>query len=283
MNRPRGLPYSAAEKALERRGIAWSEGWLPRGYIDGLILSNNSGDTSNDIDIAPGVCRSISNMSPNGRSTASKDQRDIEITTTLTKQIDVAWAPGNGGIRSSSALSNTTWHFFAIGGPGMKDDVFAHAAVDISSVLPSGYTAWRRIGSMIRSAGAFRQFSQAGDEFLHKTVVTTWTTALTTTEDLVTVEVPVGIVVWASIGVYANRGTNSRVFLTSPAANNDALDTSLARITAAAATGSGTPESAANVIRRTDTSGRIRAISDATQSNTSIATFGWIDQRGKDA
>src|SRR5581483_6793069 len=105
-------------------------GVLPRGYIDGLTIANDTTDAVNDISVAPGCCRSTVNMAfsfDNAPSTLTRHQRDIEFSRTMIKQLDVSWAPENAGRsdrsggRSSAAIANGTWHVFAIGGSGLPD------------------------------------------------------------------------------------------------------------------------------------------------------------------
>lgn len=64
---------------------------VPRGYIDGLILSNNATDAAHDIDIAPGIARDQGNAA------------NMDISATLTKQIDAPWAVGlnAGGLEAN--------------------------------------------------------------------------------------------------------------------------------------------------------------------------------------
>ena len=134
-------------------GTVWLPG-LPKNYLSGCLLSNGT-DTVNDINVGAGVCRD------------STDTYDITISAT-TKQLDAAWVAGtNVGGRDTGAISDNWWHVFAIYNPGtgVSDVLFSLSLV--SPTYPSGYTAKRRIGSILRNAtyGGIRQFYQAGDFF----------------------------------------------------------------------------------------------------------------------
>src|ERR1700754_1262771 len=92
MNAPLRLPNSAIEKALALR---YAQGSLPRGWIDGLTLSNDGTDATNDIGIASGSARSTSRIVDGAVSTLTRDQCDIDLPVAIIKQLDVAWAPEN--------------------------------------------------------------------------------------------------------------------------------------------------------------------------------------------
>ncbi|MGE3507084.1 MAG: hypothetical protein AB7M05_20535, partial [Alphaproteobacteria bacterium] len=55
---PQRLSIGAAGRALLSDGTdpGWAEIPLPRGQIDGFLLSNNGSDANNDIDVAAGAC-----------------------------------------------------------------------------------------------------------------------------------------------------------------------------------------------------------------------------------
>lgn len=293
MNRAFRFANSAIDKLFERKV---SEGWLPRGHIDGLILSNDAGDTTNDIGIASGVCRSTVNSAyvySNAYSTLARHQRDIEITDAIIKQIDVVWAPGNGGGRSASALSNTTWHKYAIGGKGLRDSVFFHDSATQSSVLaamPGGYTAYRRIGSIIRSGAAIVAFTQIGDYFERQTTAADISAANPGASAVTrTLSVPTGIVVSArlylSVVNVAAGGVTTYSLLTA-LTSVDQTPSSTVSQTAGAATVAGFVTSASTEVSvYTNTSAQIRSRLSASDASVTLVinTRGWIDTRGRDA
>lgn len=127
-----------------------------RGQIFGLTLSNNATDATNDIDIAA------------GSAVDSTGVVSMLLASSLTKRLDAAWAVGTnqGGRMSAAAIADTTYHVFLIRRP---DTGVVDVGFDVSPTaptLPANYTQFRRIGSIIRSAGAILLFFQNGDYFV---------------------------------------------------------------------------------------------------------------------
>jgi len=115
-----------------------------------MILSNNTSDPNNDIDIAP------------GKLYANDDTSQIELTATLTKRLDASWAvgSGNGGLDTGSK-ANSTWYYLYVikNGSGTVDAIFSTS--NTAPALPSGYTLYRRIGSVrTDGSGNIRGFVQ---------------------------------------------------------------------------------------------------------------------------
>lgn len=126
---------------------------LPRAYLAGFTLANNVADAVNDIDVAAGECRDSTNTA------------DIRGTA-MTKRLDAAWAAGTAqGGRDTGAIADGWWHVFAILNPttGVSDYLFSLSAS--APTLPSGYTVFRRVGSVLRSAATILAFKQTGDYF----------------------------------------------------------------------------------------------------------------------
>lgn len=101
---------------------------LPKNYITGFKLSNNSGDANNDIDIGAGVARS------------SADDVNIEHAASITKRLDAVFAGGTnqGGMLQSANLTGTI------------------TITTNTSVTGTGttFTADFQVGDVIQSAGA---------------------------------------------------------------------------------------------------------------------------------
>jgi hypothetical protein len=106
--------------------------------ISGLIPSN-AADADHDITISA------------GKAFDSTGTNVLELTSTLTKQIDAAWAAGDnlGGLFSGTVAADTTYHLFII----EKDsDGSIDAGFDTSITaanIPVGYTAYRRVASFL--------------------------------------------------------------------------------------------------------------------------------------
>lgn len=300
MNRPYRLPNIASQRALQRKQ---AQGWLPRGWIDGLTIANDTTDATNDISIAAGACRSTVNIVDGAASTLAQHQRDIEIPVSILKQLDVAWEPANfdgagfdgggrSGMKSASSISNTTWHIYAIGGPGVRDDILAHDSATQSSVeaaLPGGYTAYRRIASILRESAAIVSFVQHGDYFQRAVRAADVSAANPGTSAVTrTLSVPIGINVLAEVTlelINTAAGGISFGLLTDLAITDSTPATANAHV-ADVQTASGRSEThTATVLIRTSTSATIRSrisFSDASVT-VKIGTRGWYDMRGRNA
>lgn len=288
MNRPFGLSNAALEKRL---AVKDSEGWLPRGYIDGLQISNDTTDATNDIVISPGVCRSTVSIVDGTSSTLARDQRDIEIPVTLIKQLDVAWAPGmydddgssgggRSGGRSSSSVSDTTWHYFAIAKPGAPADILIHdsTALDAEMQKIGSYTACRRLGSITRESGVLIQFAQNGDEFLRNgsyPEISNTAPGTTNAVTLILAGAPGGIIVTAILSFQQVAAGITRF---SALVQADEAPTSTNYLPNAG----GAANSSERIHVRTNTSRQIRYRQGASAA-ISVGTDGWIDQREKNA
>ena len=130
---------------------------LPRGFIDGLILSNNVSDADHDIDIAVGVARDSTNV------------KNLSLTSAITKRIDAAFAAGtgNGGLDTGSVANSTWYHVWLIlkDVDGTIDALFSTSAT--APTMPTGYTYRRRLGSVLTNGSAnIYGFTQFGNKFL---------------------------------------------------------------------------------------------------------------------
>lgn len=98
----------------------------------------------------------------------------INLTSSLTKQIDAAWAAGSaaGGLFSGTVAADTDYACFLI----VKDsDGSIDAGFDTSPTaanIPSGYTAYRRVGWVVTDASSnIIGFTQDGDYFRLKSQI----------------------------------------------------------------------------------------------------------------
>jgi hypothetical protein len=133
------LVYDQSANQL-RKASSISVGRCPRGHLWGMQTGNDPADSANDIFVTPGICRD------------STDTYDIKLSTQLVKRLDAAWAAGtNQGGRDGSALAAGSWHAFVIYNPTTNAaEVILGNNYAGPSPLPSGYTAWRRVGSFTR-------------------------------------------------------------------------------------------------------------------------------------
>ncbi|HAM57334.1 MAG TPA: hypothetical protein DCQ64_18755 [Candidatus Rokubacteria bacterium] len=268
-------------------GSAWTQialGTLAANLAEtltGLTLSNNGADATNDLDVAVGAASS--------QDAVIADRNLMSLTTAITKQLDAAWAVGTnqGGRMSAAAIANTTYHVHLI---KRVDTGVVDVGLDVSATaptLPTNYTKFRRIGSILREAGAIVAFSQIGDEFLRLTpvldvdVTNPGTAAVTRT-----LSVPIGIPVWALINVFMDQVASNYIVYLSALDQADVAASAAVAPLGQLGTGAA-PASAAELAWggriRTNTSAQIRSRQSASGAGDifRIATQGWIDRRGR--
>lgn len=265
----------AAARTDNSRAISPFSNPLPPGYLFGLTLSNGT-DAVNDIDIAVGMCRD------------SADDVNILLSSVFTKRLDAAWAvgSGNGGL-DTGAIANTTYyvHLIKRSDTQVVDALFSTSAS--APTMPTNYTDRRRIGALLREGGSIVAFRQDGDKFWRSTpvedvnAVNPGTSAVTRT-----LSVPVGLPVNAMVthGI-VDQSTNTNMYglLTALADTNTTPTVSLRDVAIVLV---GADEGGAGTSYRevtTNTSAQIRSRITVSGANTreTIATLGWIDQRGR--
>lgn len=252
---------------------AYPQAIFSGGHLYGGILSNAIGDLVNDISVTTGECRDSANAS------------DIRWVA-LTKQLDSAWAAGNGvGMRDTGAIANGTWHIFAIRDANGNGDILASLS-PTAPTMPAGYVGFRRIGSILREAATIVPFVQDGDLFQRKVVgivgnfVNPGTAAV-----LRAVPVPTGLELQALlfVGLAATTsGAGTSVFVTDPAVNDETADrTARSQIASEAAQESisGAWAVRTNALAQVRTRMSHSGVADALR----LTVRGWIDTRGRDA
>jgi hypothetical protein len=262
-------------------GVAWLEVPLPRGYLAGLALANNAGDATNDIDFAVGAARNSTNVA------------NLVAETAMTKRLDAAWAAGTaqGGRMSAAAIADTTYHCYAIlkDSDGTVDFGFDTSAT--APTMPSGYTFFRRIGSIFRTIGAIRPFIQDGDKFVLKTAPLLELNASnpgTAAVTLTMANAPTGIRVEAILSAMVSTAdaTGAAAFRVSDLSVDDVAASLTTAQVIGVFSGSGSTVLATVETRVfTNTSAQVRYRAGLSSANTTylIAIAGWVDRRGRDA
>lgn len=246
---------------------------LPRSYLAGMSMSNASGDTNYDITISAGECRDTANT------------YDIVFSSSLTKQIDAAWALGNnaGGLASGAAAlgsGTTTYHVHALYNPtsGVTDAGFDDS-ISATNLLAdaTGYTSYRRIGSVVITSGdTIYQFAQWGDYFyLHDPILDVNAATPGTSGVTAILSVPDGISVIALL----NIAKDTAGLYVSPLAVNDEAPSLTVPPLASTWDAAGWHTESMQVLTNTSRQIRYRSSTDAT---VNISTLGWIDRRGRD-
>jgi hypothetical protein len=258
---------------------------LPPGYLFGLTLSNNTTDATNDIDIAAGKCRD------------STDSISI-VAAAMTKQLDAGWAAGtNQGMRNSAAaITDTTYHIYAVAKADGTQDFYAHTSTTVATVLTAlqaetggaDYLYARRICSIVRASAAIKAFVQVGDDFTWKagSVQDVDATNPGTAAVTRTLTVPIGIVVDAKLSFIIDAVTSTGFnFLLTPLDVDDVV-ADVINDTATLFNASGIDQQhGGTAVVRTNTSGQIRSrVSvSGTSDRIRLNTSGWIDRRGREA
>ena len=250
---------------------------VPRSYLAGLTLSA-AGSTAT-FGIAAGQATDSTNVST------------LLLASAYTKTTS-AWAvgSGNGGI-DTGAVANATWyHVYLIKrvDTGVVDVIFSTGAS--APTLPTSYTLYRRIGSMLTNGSAqWVAFIQDGDLFQWLAPVADISASNPGTSAVTrALTVPLGLNVLANVQfgvVNVGSGGFSFGYISDLATTDTApsgggiSDTSTVANATGAVTGS-----AGRVSVRTNTSRQIRSrisFSDGSVS-VNIYTLGWTDRRGRD-
>lgn len=241
------------------------------GAIDGLALSNNATDATNDIDIAIGSAAS------DGATPVS-----MPLAAGLTKRLDAAWAvgTGNGGLDTGS-IANATYHVWLIQRPDtlVVDVLFSLSAT--APTMPGGYTRKRRIGSIIRASAAILGFVQSGTgrerDYDLKVVSQNLasSTSAGTSAVLRTLTVPSGIKVRAKIGFdLTSNASGENLWISSPDQTDSAATaTNRTATVAASAVISGSVE----VLTNASSQIRTRQATGNSDQFLTMRTNGWKD------
>ena len=261
---------------------------LPRSYLAGLGLSNNSGDSDADVDIAVGECRNADNDS------------NISLSSALTKQIDATWSAGDdaGGMAGNLTVAANTWyHVHAITVGGSDDVGFDTSPIAANLVSEDSATAYRRLGSIFTdSSSDIIPFSQVGDEFLWNTsssdLVISKNNVTTDTRFEVTIATPLSVTTWWCGNIDLSGISNGDgILVYSPdvsiglALTND-INTGYPAQSFSGRVNSGSYVGGTLYMSkiRTDTQSRISYSTGESGSTAdfSFATLGWWDTRGRD-
>lgn len=144
------------EKAVKTYVDNHSGTALPRGYISGITVGQDAGDTKHDIEFGVGEARDVAN------------NLNMALSSALTKQIDATWAEGNdqGGFATGTVAASTWYHLFIISKPsasgeqaektdaGYDTSVTATNLLANAAVIAAGYTKYRWVGAVSTDGSA---------------------------------------------------------------------------------------------------------------------------------
>ncbi|XOK11614.1 hypothetical protein ACI6PO_00500 [Agrobacterium tumefaciens] len=215
---------------------------------------------------------------PSGSVAADGTTPVLMVHPSGTVSLGTAFGTGSGG-RFDSAVSDGTWHCYVISNGILVSRGFSQSLNPTTQPnYPAGFPFYRRVGSIIRAAGAIRSFVQREDHFDYTTPPTERSSTAAQTATLLALGVPFGIVTQPKLASQQQQATagNTQTFLGSAGGS-----TSPYVITTAA----GDTDSA--VISGgvfTNTSSQIAfavEIFSGSLSLNSLITKGWIDTRGR--
>jgi hypothetical protein len=244
---------------------------FPRSHLSGLTLS-------------VAVSSSTFNVAA-GQAADSGNAVIMNLATSLAKTTG-AWAAGAGGALDTGAIAASTWyhaHLIQSADASLVDILISLSAT--APTMPVGYTLFRRIGSLLTdSVPNWWLFTDIGDKriwassFADVNVSNLGTTATTYT----LTGVPPGISVEGLFrGDVYNASGAAQVLVTSLYENSVAQDSPEGAFTLA---------SYGNAVRQgshfqiqINASQQIRAVAASASTFFAVATYGYIDRRGRDA
>ena len=258
---PNVVPFTAAPPVV-------------RGHLHGLTISMTG--SSSSFTVAAGIATDSTFV-------------DTMVLAPAIAKTTGAWAAGTGnGALDTGAIANNTWyHVYLIKNPtsGAVDVLISLAAVT-PTLLPTGYTLFRRIGSMKTNAsGQWYGFLQIGDNFYWTAPVLDFsgvTLTANTPTNRALASVPLGLSVQPLYQLVLTQAATatSRVRVYSPLLpdNNVVPNYTLG--------GSLSGPTALTLYSEeqncfTDTSQNLRFWTNDSNLAIAVFTMGWIDTRGR--
>lgn len=258
---------------------AWTISLLPsttasvmRGQLGGLTLS--TAGSSATFGIAA------------GQAADSANSVLMNLSSAYTKTTS-AWAVGSSnGSLDTGTIANSTWyHVYLIRRPdtGVVDVIISTNAA--APALPTNYTQYRRIGSMLTNGSAqWLRFFQIGDKFLWAASVSDFASTGPTTSTLFALSVPLGIQVDALLNVIGlNTGGSGIGYGLAYSPDQTVVTASITNTNFSWLSSNNV--GAANLAVRTNTARQIYVSSSGWSGGTftlNLTTQGYIDRRGRD-
>ncbi|MFT4097193.1 MAG: DUF2793 domain-containing protein [Rhodoblastus sp.] len=234
-----------------------------RGHLAGFGMANNPSTPSTKIDVMEGV---------------AVDSANALLISAAAATINCAVAGANG-LDGGALAANAWYHVFAIA-KADGTSAFLASLSATAPALPSGYSAFRRIGAFRTDASAaILAFLQIEDTFhFAAAIVDVATTNMGTSNALYTLTVPTGVRVRPVFDI----GTPTGVLL---AFHGDEAGYAPVNGTIAASPGwlaqGSTTQAQRSVGIYTNINAQIRVRADTAARQLYIYTRGWIDARGR--
>jgi hypothetical protein len=270
----------ALTEDLDMAGFLFDNAPGLRGFIDGLVTELDT-DTDHDVKVNPGVCAD---------SLAGND-RIIRLGTEMTKQIDASWAEGDdaGGMATGTVTSGEHYNLILIHEDGDPDN--ADVMFDVSPTganVPSGWIAARRIGSVFTLAGEanIKDYVQHGDYFKFADPISdvSDTSVVSGTFETATLTVPDisgGLLAHISARARGNTCTEVTINVRYPGHQDAGALEAFAHYTDQAGNANRLVANQGFVLADGNAQVEYAMVTDGTATKIDIATFGWLDPRGR--
>lgn len=243
-------------------------------HIQGLTYSNNSGDATNDIDIAIGMATS--------NDAAQANRRTMTLATAITKQSDVNWVVGtNQGGLDTGAVGNSDYYIWLImrSDTGVVDVLFSLSST--APTMPTSYDYRRLIGWFKRVGGTIVAFdtyetSGGGLELLwdSPTLDINLANTLTTSRRTDAVKVPLNFTTVALLNVVGTDTGGVILWVYCPDQADQAPSLTVAPLCTLVTNAAG--DAIANISVRTSAAGLIAARANTATFNLyAVSTLGF--------
>lgn len=247
-----------------------------------VTVANNATTPNTDLDFTAG-------------NFAFSDGSGQAISTAITKRLQSSgsWSAGAGGnlLTTGARLNSSTYHLYAIYNPTtLAVDYMALLGVagtapDPTASLPSGYTKFKRIASILTDgSGNIRAFTQRGFSFELTTPVVNLDATASNGTTLQSIQTPAGIAVKAGVTLGIDLASGSTVgnyYVSLQNANQNYTPSAGGARSYSLNVGksSGTLVSSGEFYKFTNTSSQIRVTQAGagTLCNISLTTNGWED------
>lgn len=257
---------------------------LAPGIKQGLALSNNATDATNDIDVAA------------GKAVDSSAAVVMSLASAMTKRLDANWAAGtgNGGRYSGAAIANTTYHVWLVAkAAGADVDVYLNPSASAATVLTNlqaesggaDYLYVWRIGSILRESGVIVPFVQNFSEFQRKTpLMDIAANSIGTSAVLRTFAIPTGLKLLMKYYAYYRNSTGAADNYNCYFSDPDVTDQAPSITTSPGVMGGDGPLLDARqgmiFFTRTNTSAQIRTRAGASSASATLymSAHAWIDE-----
>jgi hypothetical protein len=239
------------------------------GYLSGCLVTNNATTPNTKVDIASGIAVN---------STSTVYIKSAGYT------VDFSSSGAVNKLDTGTIAASTWYHVFVIA----KADGTTGGLASLSATaptLPSGYTVFRRVGSVLTDSSAhilgFKAAYTGGgttEMFWNASVLDINTTTLGTASTAFTLSVPTGIICEANLQYFL--WTVNIIMMRSLDQPNEAPTGTAAPTATFGSSAAGANYGAGHIRLRTSTASQIALRSDTANTKILVSTLGWVDYRG---